>query len=158
MPVKTKTMKKKVFIGETKLTYHKAKKVEKKQIRQSRTAFKILRELMGDLVYHQEAYAVLYLNQANEVMWAEILHLGGSKSCIQDVKAIVRRALVGGCQSMIVGHNHPSGNLTPSEADKRATKSLKEALHLFEIPLHDHIIVGDEGFFSFSDHGLSCIS
>jgi len=151
-------MKRKVFLGEAKLSYHKAKSPKEQQIRSSRDAYKIFRDLIGDLVHHQECYVVAYLNRANKVLWAEIIHLGGATSCIQDNKAIVRRALVGGVQAMIVGHNHPSGNLNPSEADKRSTKSLRDALRLFDIPLHDHIIVGDDGFFSFSDHGLGCIS
>ena len=151
-------MKRKVFLGEAKLSYHKAKSPKEQQILSSRDAYKIFRDLIGDLVHHQECYVVAYLNRANKVLWAEIIHLGGATSCIQDNKAIVRRALVGGVQAMIVGHNHPSGNLNPSEADKRSTKSLRDALRLFDIPLLDHIIVGDEGFFSFSDHGLRCIS
>ena len=146
-------MKRQVFLGEAKLSYHKAKSPKEQQIRSSRDAYNIFRDLIGDLVHHQECYVVAYLNRANKVLWAEIIHVGGATSCIQDNKAIVRRALVGGVQAMIVGHNHPSGSKTPSDSDRRSTKDLKRALDLFDISLLDHIIVCDEGYYSFADHG-----
>jgi DNA repair protein RadC len=151
-------MKKKVYLGEVQLKYKKARVEEEVNIRSSRDAYNILKDLIGEYVHHQEVFCAMYLNKANKVMWTEVINIGEQSSCIIDKKAIVKRALIGGCSAMILAHNHPSGNNTPSQNDKRSTKEIKDALKYFDIGLLDHIIVCDRDYYSFSDNGERSLS
>lgn len=151
-------MKKKVYLGEVQLKYKKARVEKEIGIRSSRDAYNLLKDLIGEHIHHQEVFCAMYLNKANKVMWTEVINIGGQSSCTIDNKSIVKRALMGGCAALIVAHNHPSGNKTPSENDKRATKRIKEGLKYFDIDLLDHIIVCDNGYYSFADNGESSLS
>lgn len=151
-------MKKKVYLGEVQLKYKKARVEKEIGIRSSRDAYNLLNNLIGEHVHHQEVFCAMYLNKANKVMWTEVINIGGQSSCNIDKKAIVKRALMGGCAAMIVGHNHPSGNKNPSESDRRATKDVKKALGYFDISLLDHIIVCDKEYYSFADNGERSLS
>ena len=146
-------MKKKVYLGEVQLKYKKARVEKEIGIRSSRDAYNLLKDLIGEHIHHQEVFCAMYLNKANKEMWTEVINIGGQSSCTIDNKAIVKRALMGGCAALIVAHNHPSGNKTPSENDKRATKRIKQGLGYFDIDLLDHIIVCDNGYYSFADNG-----
>lgn len=151
-------MEKKVFLGETAVTYNKAEERKVYQIRSSNDAHKLLRELIGDMLYHQEVFCAMYLTKSNQVMWTEIVNVGTHTSCQVDVKAIVKRALVGGCNAVILGHNHPSGNKTPSQADRVMTSKLKDAFKYFDLTVLDHIIVVEDGYYSFADNGERSLS
>ena len=78
---------------------------------------------------------------------------GCGASCSVDIPAITRRAIEGTAHAVIVAHNHPSGNKNPSESDRRATKDLKKAIKPFNIEVLDHIIVCEDGYYSFADNG-----
>jgi DNA repair protein RadC len=101
----------------------------------------------------QEAFLVLYLNQANRVTHHEIVSVGGITSTVVDVRIILKNALEQDAVSLIVCHNHPSGNLKPSKADESMTLKLKEAASLVDIKVLDHLIVSEEGYYSFADEG-----
>ena len=84
----------------------------------------------------------------------EIVSSGGISGTVVDTRIILKKALENGATSIVLCHNHPSGNLKPSEADKKTTFNIKEAGKLMEIPLLDHLIITDNGFFSFNDEGI----
>lgn len=102
----------------------------------------------------EEFYAV-FLSQAGAVIHVEQISKGGMTSTVVDPRVVFRKALsLSGVSRLIVAHNHPSGNLTPSEADKHLTQKLKEAGKLLEIALLDHIIIAENKFYSFADEGI----
>lgn len=102
----------------------------------------------------QEQFIVLYLNQSNEIVGYYRHAKGGINSTIADVRIILSTALKSNCVSIIIAHNHPSGNLKPSEADKHLTKKIKDAGLLMDITVLDHIIIAKDSFYSFADEGL----
>lgn len=143
---------KKVFMGEAVVNYVKAAEQRVETISSSKDALKFFKELMGDDINLREKFCVMYLNQANRIMWAETHSIGGQTSCTVDVPGILRKAIVGGCKSLILSHNHPSGNKQPSEADRQMTKKLKEGSKYFDIAVLDHLILTDNDYYSFADN------
>jgi len=101
-----------------------------------------------------EIFAVLYLNRANKIKHSEIVSEGGITGTVADPRIILKKALENDAVSIILCHNHPSGSLKPSRADEELTKKINEAASYFDIKVLDHIIVSEEGFFSFADEGL----
>lgn len=104
--------------------------------------------------YHYEVFAVLFLNQANKIRHFEIIHTGGITATVADPRIILKKALEEEAVSIVLCHNHPSGSLKPSRADKELTNKLREAANLFDIRVIDHVIVSEEGYYSFADSGL----
>ncbi|HNR18210.1 MAG TPA: DNA repair protein RadC [Chitinophagaceae bacterium] len=104
--------------------------------------------------YRHEVFAVLYLNRANKINHFEIVSEGGITGTVADPRIILRRALEEDAVNLILCHNHPSGSLKPSRADEQLTAKIKEAARFLDITVLDHIIVSDDGFFSFADEGL----
>ncbi len=100
-----------------------------------------------------EVFAVLFLNQAHKVKNFKIMSRGGITGTVVDPRIILKQALDEGATSIILSHNHPSGNLRPSMADKELTYKIKIAASYFDIKVIDHIIVSDEGHYSFADAG-----
>lgn len=101
-----------------------------------------------------EVFAVLFLNQANKIMHYEVLSEGGITGTIADPRIILRKALSHDAVNIILCHNHPSGSIKPSRADKELTTKIKEAALLFDMTVLDHIIVSADGHFSFADEGI----
>jgi DNA repair protein RadC len=102
----------------------------------------------------QEVFVVLFLNNANKINHFEIISEGGFTATVADIRVILKKALLHNAIQIILCHNHPSGNLQPSQADKELTLKMKEAANYLDIKLLDHIIVSEEGYFSFADEGL----
>lgn len=125
---------------------------EKIQISSSRDAADVLSPLIGDL--EVEEFWILLLNRSNKVIHKFMTSRGGLTSTIIDVRAIMKIALDKAATCMILGHNHPSGNLTPSDADHMITKKIKESGVILDIKVLDHIIITQTSYFSFADHGL----
>ena len=130
---------------------HASLSLEKPLVRSSRDIATHLQALFQDLPY--EVFAVAYLNRGNRINHFEIISQGGITSTIADPRIILKKALLEDAVSLILCHNHPSGNLQPSRADQELTKKLKEASNLFDICLFDHIIVSENGYYSFADSG-----
>jgi DNA repair protein RadC len=110
-----------------------------------------LRTILKD--YSNEVFAVLFLNQALKVKNFKIMSRGGITGTVVDPRIILKQALDEGATSIILSHNHPSGNLRPSLADKELTYKIKIAASYFDIKVIDHVIVSDEGYYSFADEG-----
>jgi len=123
----------------------------KSKISKSQDAFEIFHSLMGDLPY--EEFWLLLLNRANRVVRKVKISEGGVSGTVVDPKKIFQICLEQHATSIILGHNHPSGAVTPSEADNKITKKIKDCGLLLDVAVLDHIIVGDDRFYSFADEG-----
>lgn len=110
-----------------------------------------LQYLRDDLV---ESFVVIFLNRANRITGKETISIGGLTGTIADPRVILKKALDRNAVSIILSHNHPSGNLKPSNADKELTTKIKEAAKYFDIKVLDHIIMSEDGYYSFADEGL----
>lgn len=148
-------MKTTVFQGQAKVTYKEKKNPVRVKIRNSGDVQKLIKDhLKGENLFEREIFVAVYMNRANEVLWIETNTIGTTVSCMPDSNAITRRALIGTAMSVVVAHNHPSGNLNPSENDRKLTKNLKAQLGLFHISLLDHLILGKrDEYYSMSDNG-----
>lgn len=102
---------------------------------------------------HEEIWIIL-LNQGNRVITRRRVSAGGTKGTVFDLKVILRMALEEiGCESIVLCHNHPSGNLQPSMQDDLITKSLREGAKSLDLRLLDHLIISNEGYYSYSENG-----
>ncbi len=126
--------------------------LQKKQITSSRDVFDFFQPFLGDLSY--EEFWVLHLSRSNRILAWKKISQGGIAGTVTDVRLILKDALENTAVSLIICHNHPSGNLQPSKADTDITKKIKDAARLMEIRLLDHIIIGNNAYFSFADEGL----
>jgi DNA repair protein RadC len=149
----TREAAKQVFLGEITTEFVPAENPREVAVRSSRDANDVLREIIGKDMQVRQMQVALYLNNANKIMAAEIITIGSMKSVTSDVSGISRQALTIGASGVIVGHNHPSGNKRPSEADRREAKKLKNALKTLDISLLDSIVLTDKEYYSFSDNG-----
>ena len=126
--------------------------LEKPVIRQSRDTAEFLRARLKDSPI--EKFAVLFLNRANKVNHFQVVSEGGITGTVADPRHILKTALEHNAVNLILCHNHPSGSLRPSRADEELTLKIKEAARLLDITVLDHIIVSEEGYYSFADEGL----
>ena len=104
--------------------------------------------------YRHEVFAVVFLNRANKVNHFEIISEGGITGTVADPRIILRKALEQDAVNIILCHNHPSGSLKPSRADEQLTSKIKEAAKFIDITVLDHIIVSEDGYYSFADDGI----
>lgn len=125
---------------------------EKPRVSGSRDCFNILKPHMQDL-QHEEFWIIL-LNRANRVIRKYQVSQGGVAGTVADPKIIFKVAIAELASGIILAHNHPSGNLTASQADIELTKKIKDAGKLLEIQVLDHLIVADQKYFSFADEGM----
>jgi DNA repair protein RadC len=124
---------------------------DKLKITASSDAYEILRPHFQDIPH--EEFWVLYLNRANRVIRKQQISLGGVAGTVADPKIILKSAIETLASGIILAHNHPSGNLSPSTLDHDLTKKMKEAGRLVEIQVLDHIIFGGSKYYSFADEG-----
>lgn len=111
--------------------------------------------LKAQLEYKKhEIFAVVFLNRANKINHYEIISEGGITGTVADPRIILKKALEHDAVSIVLCHNHPSGNLKPSRQDQELTLKIKEASGFFDIKVLDHIIVSEEGYYSFADEGI----
>ena len=125
---------------------------EKSLVTSSSDVAAYLQSLLRD--HRHEVFAVLFLNRANKINHFEIISNGGITGTVADPRIILKKALEEDAVSLILCHNHPSGSLKPSRADEELTMKIKEAAKYFDIKVLDHIIVGDDGYYSFADEGI----
>lgn len=104
--------------------------------------------------YKHEVFAVIFLNRANKINNFKIISEGGITGTVADPRIILKKALEEDAVSIILCHNHPSGSLKPSRADEELTQKIKEAAKYFDIKVLDHLIVSDDGYYSFADEGI----
>jgi len=143
-------------VAEVQLIYKsKVKASERPKITQSRDAFLLAKEHWDldrlDLV---EQFKVMLLNRANRVLGIIEISTGGMSGTLADPKVIFVAALKAAASSIILIHNHPSGNLKPSQADLSLTKKLKTGGEILEVAVLDHLIITSEGYLSMADEGM----
>tara|TARA_R100001369_G_scaffold92904_2_gene141330 strand:+ start:5476 stop:6174 length:699 start_codon:yes stop_codon:yes gene_type:complete len=127
-----------------------AQKITK--INSSKNVFELLQPKMGELPH--EEFWIVFLNNSNAVLQAGQLSKGGITGTLVDVRLVLKQALELGAVGLILAHNHPSGTLKPSEADKQITKKLKVASEALDIKVLDHIIITQKEYFSFADENI----
>ena len=136
-------------LGRRRAGLHQA---EKTPVKSSETVFNLFHPLLGDLDH--EEFWLLMLNRANRVLGRFKVSQGGLSGTVIDTRIILKKALDNLASSIIVCHNHPSGNKQPSDADIKITEKLKKAAEMVEIKLLDHVIIADKSYFSFADEGI----
>ena len=125
---------------------------KKEALSSSQAVFEYLHSHFLDLPH--EEFWMMTLNRANIPISKYLISKGGLSQTVVDVKLIMKHALDDLATSIIISHNHPSGNLNPSESDKIITDKIKAAAKLLDLTLLDHLIITDENYFSFADNGL----
>lgn len=130
--------------GEEALQHHK--------IDSSQSVFELMQPIIGELAH--EEFWIIYLNNSNKVLQKNQLSKGGITGTLVDVRLALKTALETGAVGLILAHNHPSGTLKPSEADKQITQKLKNAGESLDIKVLDHLIITENAYFSFADEGI----
>jgi len=144
-------------IAEVEIVYRtRVKASDRPQIKSSKDAYDIF---IGDwdlsTIEHHESFKLLLLNRANKVLGVANISQGGTNGTVTDVKIILQYAIKSNASGIIVCHNHPSGNMNPSESDSKITQKIKEAGNLVDVQLLDHLIITTDGeYFSYADQGL----
>lgn len=131
---------------------HAAASLEKPVVSSSADVATYLQTSLRD--YRHEVFAVVYLNRSNKINGFKIISEGGITGTVADPRVILKKALEEDAVSLILCHNHPSGSLKPSRADEELTQKIKEAAKYFDIKVLDHLIVSDDGYYSFADEGI----
>lgn len=126
--------------------------VELEKIASSKTVFQIMQPIIGELPH--EEFWILYLNNSNKVIYKTQLSKGGITGTVVDVRLAFKIALEYNSTGMILCHNHPSGTLIASDADKQITKKLKTGGENLDIKVLDHLIITEKNYFSFADEGI----
>ena len=126
--------------------------VELTKVTSSKVIFEIMQPIIGELPH--EEFWIIYLNNSNKILSKSQLSKGGITGTLVDVRIVFKSALEMGATSLILCHNHPSGTLVPSDADKHITKKLKIAGDSLEIKVLDHLIITETNYFSFVDEGV----
>lgn len=123
--------------------------LKKMKITSSTSVFEMMQPILGDLQH--EEFWIIYLNNSNKVLHKNQLSKGGITGTLVDVRLVLKTALEVGAVGLILVHNHPSGTLKPSEADKQMTQKLKVAALSMDIKVLDHLIITEKAYFSFAD-------
>lgn len=124
----------------------------KEKITTSNDIAEYLKATLKDYAY--EIFAVVFLNRANKINHFEVISKGGITGTVADPRIILRKALENEATSIVLCHNHPSGNVKPSKADEELTLKIQEAAKYFDIRVMDHIIVSEDSYYSFADEGI----
>jgi DNA repair protein RadC len=145
-----------INVTEVELIYKsKIKASERFKVRSSADSYQLLRQFWNNSkIELQEEFKIMLLNQAGKVLSICNLSSGGITGTVADPKMIFSIALKANAVGIIVAHNHPSGNLTPSSEDILLTKKLKDGAKLLNMSLLDHVIISAEGYYSFADSGV----
>ena len=126
--------------------------LEKKKITSSSSVFELMQPIIGELPH--EEFWIVYLNNSNKVLQKIQLSKGGITGTLVDIRLVLKTALQIGAIGLILTHNHPSGTLVPSQADKNITQKLKIASESIDIKVLDHLIITEKAYFSFADENL----
>lgn len=129
-------------------------KAEREVIKTSRLGYDFVKQFYLNFMETVEVFTAIFLNAANEVVSVFKMSMGGVSQCIVDARLFISAASLCLASQVIVVHNHPSGALYPSAADKKITKKLQEICKLIDCPLLDHLIITNESYYSFAEDGL----
>ena len=143
-------------VSEVELVYKtQVKASERPVVSASKETYELLKRNWDDTkIELVEQFKILLLNRANKVLGIYDVSTGGVSGTVADPKVIFTAALKAAASNIILAHNHPSGSLKPSRADIELTKKIKEGGYLLEVVVLDHLIISNEGYYSFADEGL----
>lgn len=143
-------------VAEIELVYKTRVKASKRVVlRSSKDAYELLHKTWdADKIEFVEQFKILLLNQGNKVLGMYTVSTGGICGTVADSRLIFAAALKANAVSIMLAHNHPSGNLQPSRADDQLTTKIKEAGTLLNIKVLDHLIISQEGYYSYADEGV----
>ena len=145
----------KVTFNEVQIIYSRPKSDQLPRIRVSEDAYTLFKACYpANRIDHKEFFYVAFLNQKNDVLAISKIAEGGLTSCLVDQREIFQMALKLNAVCIILSHNHPTGNLKPSESDKRLTKAFCESGKILNIQILDHLILTSQDYLSFADEGL----
>jgi DNA repair protein RadC len=131
---------------------YKSGDLKKHKITNVQDAYTMFKQMYDkDTLEYIESFIVIYLNRANNTIGWHKVSVGGTTGCLVDVKVIMATALKCNAHGLILSHNHPSGNLKPSNEDIKITKKLQQASSYFDIAILDHLIITSEGYYSFQE-------
>ena len=142
-------------VNEVKLSYKtKQNASERPKVLSSESVHKVLLNCYdADTVEFREYFKVLLLNRANRVLGVFNVSEGGISETVVDIRLILQSAILSNASGIILSHNHPSGNINPSQNDDIMTRKIKEACKVMDIVLLDHIIITSESYYSYADKG-----
>lgn len=144
-----------IKVAEVRVSYSLSEEVRSsKAIRSSKDVYDVLKEVFEECMDYQEKFVVLLLNRANKPLGYYVVSTGGVSSTIVDAKLVFSVALKALASSIILAHNHPSGNLRASQADIELGKKLKAGGKLLDIMVLDHLIITSRGYYSMADEGV----
>jgi len=129
-----------------------AEALHSQKINDSKDIAEIFQPLLSDLPH--EEFWILFLNRSNRIISKMKLSQGGVSGTVTDTRIIMKKAIEHLASGIALCHNHPSGNIIPSEADIQITNKIKESGKLLDIQLHDHLIISDKDYYSFADNGI----
>lgn len=146
---------KKSVVGEVKLSYYKRKEVDFYKIKNSKEIEQFIRTIFPkQLITHREYAYSIFLDRANNILGYFLISMGGISGTLIDIRVVFQAALLSNASGLVLFHNHPSSNLTPSQADINITKKIVQAGEILDIPLLDHLIISQDDYYSFADKGL----
>lgn len=142
-------------VAEVSLVYKtRVKATDRPHISCSRDVYKIMKQVIGeDIINHHEEMWVMVLNTANRVVGVSRISSGGITSTVVDVMLIFQVCIKANATNLILVHNHPGGSLKPSPQDDAITEKVFVAAKYLDVKIHDHVIVADEGYYSYTDEG-----
>ncbi|WP_281322707.1 RadC family protein [Flavobacterium aestivum] len=126
--------------------------IELTKITSSKAVFEVMQPIIGELSH--EEFWVLFLNNSNKILFKTQLSKGGMTGTVVDVRIVFKIAFEQNAAAIILAHNHPSGKLQASDADIQITKKIKTAGQQLDIPVLDHVIITEKGYYSFVDEGI----
>ncbi len=126
--------------------------LQRQKITSSTSVFELMQPIIGELLH--EEFWIIYLNNSNKVIQKSQLSKGGITGTLVDVRLVLKTALEVGATGLILAHNHPSGTLKASQADKQITQKLKQASQSLDIKVLDHLIITEKAYYSFADDGI----
>jgi len=144
----------KSVVGEVQLSYSKTQEIHTNKIKSSEDIVAFIREIFPvEQINHREYAYSIFLDRANQILGYFMISAGGISGTIIDPRIVFQSALLANASAIIIFHNHPSGNLNASKADVEITIKISKAGKFLDITLLDHIIITENGYFSFSDEG-----
>jgi DNA repair protein RadC len=153
--MKTKKLKFPSTLAEISVSYKSTQHANSAvKITMAADAFKLLQPIFQEFVEHHEEFWIVLLNRANKVIGISQIGKGGIAGTVADPKIIFQCALKTNASSIVMAHNHPSGQLFPSQADIQLTNKIKDAGKLLDLQVLDHLIITAETFYSFQNEGL----
>jgi len=142
------------YIAEIEINYKPKSLSGLLKISNSNDTYLYLKKVWSKHINYKEEFYLICLNRANKVLGYSVISVGGISGCVVDPRIIFQTALKANASAIIIAHNHPSGNLKPSDQDIKITKNISKAGVILQQPLLDHLIITDDGYFSFGDEGL----